>query len=196
MSTLSASSTLSRRYAESFLNVADEKKATESVAQDLKTLQDLYAGSEDFRRYVRSPLIERKDKQKAAEAIGQKAGLQDITVNFLKLLAQNRRLQALPSIIDAAFTLMAERAGRVAGTITSAYPVEPSAIADVEKALKQATGQDVALQPLTDKALIGGIVVQVGSRIFDASVRRKLDRLKQKLKNPGSALNAAEQDAA
>jgi F-type H+-transporting ATPase subunit delta len=170
------------RYAQALFDLALETKALDAVDADLKALKAMRAESEDLRRVLSSPGYSAEDKGKALLAIGQKAELNQTTLNFLGVLAANRRASALPSVIASFEALSAAHRGVVAAEVTTAIKLTAAQIKGVKAALVQALGQDPEITTLVDPSILGGLKVKVGSRLFDASLRTKLDSLKFALK--------------
>jgi F-type H+-transporting ATPase subunit delta len=141
--------------------------------------------STDLRRLVRSPVLTRADQGKAMAAVLQQAGVSDLVRRFVALVAENRRLFALVDMIDAYLGELARRRGEVTATVTSAVPLSDAQTAAVTEALKRAVGGKVAVDLKTDASLIGGLVVKVGSRMIDSSLKSKLQRLQLAMKGVG-----------
>lgn len=176
---------LAGRYATALFELADETDALDAVAADLSALQTLLDDSADLARMVRSPVISRDEQGKAMTAILSKAGAQDLTVKFAGLLAANRRLFALTDIIAGFQTLLAAHRGEIAADIASAAPLSDSQTTAIKDALAKAMGSDVLLRTRVDPDLLGGLVVKVGSRMIDNSLRAKLQSLKLAMKGVG-----------
>ena len=176
---------LAARYATALYGLADEQKALDVVAADLKSLQAMIDSSDDFRRFIKSPVLSRADQSKAIKALWDKAALSGLTQKFLGLAAANRRLFALPSIIAAYLDLLATRRGEVTADVTSAVPLSDSQMLAITAALKQTVGRTVSLTSKIDASILGGLIVRVGSRMVDSSIKSKLQRLKLAMKGVG-----------
>lgn len=176
---------LAARYAAALFELADEAKQLDSVAADLKTVKAMIDGSADLRRLVRSPVLTRAEQGKAMAAVLQQAGVGDLLRRFVALVAENRRLFALVDMIDAYLAELARRRGEVTATVTSAIALTEAQTASVTDALKRAVGGKVAVELRTDPSLIGGLVVKVGSRMIDNSLKSKLQRLQLAMKGVG-----------
>jgi F-type H+-transporting ATPase subunit delta len=176
---------LAARYAAALFERADEAKQLDSVAADLKTVKAMIEESADLRRLVRSPVLTRADQGKAVAAVLQRAGVSDLVRRFVALVAENRRLFALVDMIDAYLGELARRRGEVTATVTSAVPLSDAQTAAVTDALKRAVGGKVAVDLKIDASLIGGLVVKVGSRMIDSSLKSKLQRLQLVMKGVG-----------
>lgn len=166
------------RYATALVDIAEDNKKIDSVEKDLHDLQAMIAASDDLQTLIASPLLSRSQQQAAVEALGKKAKFQDITVNFLALLAQNRRLGMVQAIITAVHDMMSKRRGEVSAKVQSAFKLSPAQEKALRAALEKAVGKSVAIQVDVEKDLIGGMVVTMGSQMIDDSVKRKLERLK------------------
>ena len=176
---------IAERYATALYELADGDKALDAVADDLTSLREIIAGSDDLLRMLRSPLLQRDEQAKAMTAILEKAGGSDLTRRLVGVVAENRRLFALPAIIDAFLRQLAERRGEVTAEVTSAVKLKDKQIEAVTDALKKSVGGKVAVDLKVDPALIGGLVVKVGSRMVDSSVRTKLQKLQLAMKGTG-----------
>ena len=170
------------RYASALFELATEEKATEVVSRQLSTFQSAIDQSEDLSRLVRSPVFSSEDQVSALGAVAGQLGITGTTLNFLKLVAKNRRLSVIPDMIKAFATLLAASKGEVAGEVTSAEPLSATQLADLKAALKSALGRDVALTTRVDSSLLGGLIVKVGSRMMDNSLKTKLQTLKIAMK--------------
>ncbi|MCB2107422.1 MAG: F0F1 ATP synthase subunit delta [Rhodobacteraceae bacterium] len=176
---------LAARYASALYDLADQEGSLDAVAADLKGVKQLIADSEDFRRFLKSPVISRTEQSKGIAAIAAKAGFNALTVKFLGLVAANRRLFALVGMIDAFLATLARRRGEVSAEVTSAVPLSEQQSNALASALKQTVGRAVALSAKVDPAILGGLVVKVGSRMVDSSLKSKLQRLKLVMKGVG-----------
>lgn len=173
------------RYASALHDLAEETGAVEAVASDLDDLAAALAASPDLARVVKSPTFSAEAQSAALEGLAKKMKLKPTTLNFLKLVARNRRLAALPDMIAAYKAIMAERRGILTAEVTSAIELKAAQRDALAKALKDSMGKDVVVDAKVDPALIGGLVVRVGSRMIDTSLRTKLSSLKIALKEVG-----------
>lgn len=170
------------RYARALFDLAIETKTLDAVEADLKALTAARDTSADLRRVLASPIYSAEDKGKALTAIAVKAEFNDTTCKFVGLLAANRRAAALPAVIEAFARLSAAHRGVVAAEVTSAVKLTAAQAKGVKAALAQALGKEPEITTRVDPAILGGLKVKVGSRLFDASLRSKLDSLKFALK--------------
>ncbi len=173
---------LADRYAAALFDLADERKALDAVAGDLQGLRAMLRDSGDLRRLIRSPVLTREEQGKAIAALAEKAGIATLTRNFLGLLAQNRRLFALPEMIESYLHRLAEKRGEVTAHVVSAQDLSPAQREAVNEQLRKAVGRKVAVDIEVDPSLLGGLVVKVGSRMVDASLKSKLHRLQLAMK--------------
>lgn len=176
---------LAARYAAALFELADERKALDEVASDLKTLHAMIADSEDLRRLLRSPVLTRAEQSKAMTALLTQSGTGELVRRFVGLVAQNRRLFVLPQMIQAFLDELALRRGEVSAEVVSALPLDAAQTSAVTEALRRAVGGKVAVTTKTDPSLIGGLVVKVGSRLVDSSIKTKLARLQLSMKGVG-----------
>jgi F-type H+-transporting ATPase subunit delta len=170
------------RYAQALFELADEAGALAFVEGDLKGLKDMTAESADLRRLIQSPAFTPSEKGRALSAIAEKAKLNPLTTKFLGLLAANARTSALPAVTTAFETLAAAKRGAVAAEVTTAVKLTAAQQKGVAAALRQALGKDPEITTRIDPAILGGLKVRVGSRLFDSSLKTRLDQLKFALK--------------
>ncbi len=170
------------RYATALFDLALEEKALDSVRADLDRFDELVAGSADLNRLVRSPVFTADEQVKALEKILQQAGIGGLAANFIKLVASNRRLFAIRGIIKAFRALVTTHKGEVSASVTVAEKLSDTHRAELKKTLDSLTGKDVDLQVEVDPAIIGGLVVKLGSRMVDSSLRTKLNSIKTAMK--------------
>ncbi|MFN3521103.1 MAG: F0F1 ATP synthase subunit delta [Phenylobacterium sp.] len=178
----SKSSNVGGRYAQALFDLASDENKIAKVEADLKSLKAMIADSNDLRVLLASPAFGADDKAKGLGAIAEKAGLDSTTRKFLGLLAANGRASALSAVISAFEALSAEARGVVSAEVVSALPLSPAQAKGVAAALRQALGKDPEISTRVDPSILGGVKVKVGSRLFDASLRSKLDSLKFALK--------------
>ena len=171
-----------QRYAQSLFELTIEGNQLTAVEADLKSLKAMYADSADLRRLVASPAFSAQDKAKGLAAITQKAGFQPLTSKFIGLVATNGRAGDLMGAITAFSEMSAKHRGVVAAEVTSATALTSAQLQGVQTALAQALGKTPELSTRIDPSILGGVKVRVGSRLFDASLRSKLDSLKFALK--------------
>ena len=176
---------IAERYASALYELADESKALDQVAADLKAIRAMMASSADLMRLIRSPVLGRSEQAKAVSALADKAGFSGLTSRFLGALASNRRLFALASVIDAFLAELARRRGEATADVTSAVALTPAQTQALEEALKSVVGSKVSVDLKVDQSLIGGLVVRVGSRMIDTSLATKLRRLRLAMKGVG-----------
>lgn len=173
------------RYATALFELAIESKKLKDVEADLKSFKSMLDGSADLKHLVLSPVFSSDQQQDAIEAIAKKAKFSGITANFLALIARNRRLFAVGDMIRAFSALTAAHRGEVTADVTSATKLSPEQTKALKASLKTSLGKDVQLIAKVDPALIGGLVVKVGSRMIDTSLRTKLDNLQYAVKEVG-----------
>jgi F-type H+-transporting ATPase subunit delta len=166
------------RYASALFELANESSKLSDVEKDLVTFQGLLDESSDLVRLVRSPVIAADDQARAIAVIVDKAGIGGLAANFLKLVSSNRRLFVIQDIIKAYRTLAAKARGEIAAEVTSAVPLSDEQVAALKETLKASMGKDVTLQSRVDPSLLGGLIVKVGSRMIDSSLKTKLQNIK------------------
>jgi F-type H+-transporting ATPase subunit delta len=173
---------LGARYATALYELADEHKALDAVAGDLRALRGLIDESADLKRLIRSPVLTRAEQGKAIAALAERAGFQGLVRNILGLMAKNRRLFVLPDVINAYLSELAARRGEVTAQVISAQALSDAQRAALDERLRRAIGGKVAIETRVDPSLLGGLIVKLGSRMVDASLSSKLHRLQLAMK--------------
>ncbi len=173
---------LSGRYATALFELAEEQAALDRVAEDLGRLQSMIEDSADLRRMLTSPLIGRGETSAAVSAIAEQAEFSDTTRKFLGLMAAKRRLGTLPRVIRDFGALLAARRGETTASVVSAAELTEAQGEALAEALRRGVGTEVRVDMRVDPALLGGMVVKVGSRMVDSSLRTKLERLRLAMK--------------
>lgn len=176
---------VAERYATSLFELAVESDSIDKVASDLSDFETMLGESADLKRLVESPAFSADEQFRAIGALCDKAGIVGLVGNFLRVVARNRRLFAVPGIIRAYREMVAKHRGETRADVTSAHKLTSGQEADLSAALKAVTGKDVAIDIKVDPSLLGGLVVQIGSRQIDTSLRTKLSTLKLALKEVG-----------
>ncbi|HWZ66968.1 MAG TPA: F0F1 ATP synthase subunit delta [Stellaceae bacterium] len=176
---------LAERYAAALFDLADERRMLDDVASDLRQLQAMLAASTDLTRLVRSPILTRGAQGKAIAALVERAGFTPLVRDFLAVVARNRRLFAVPAMIEAYLRNLAERRGEVTAEVSAAQPLSEPQLAQLSEQLRRSVGRRVSVDVRVDPGLIGGMIVKLGSRMIDGSVRSKLQRLQLAMKSIG-----------
>ena len=176
---------VSGRYATALFELARDEKSIDAVKADLDRFDALLAESDDLRRLVRSPVFSADTQLKALNAVLDRAAITGIAANFLKVLTRNRRLFAVSDVIRAFRALVAKFKGEATADVTVAEKLSDRNLDALKTALKSVTGKDVALNVNVDPAIIGGLVVKLGSRMVDSSLRTKLNSIKHAMKEAG-----------
>ena len=171
------------RYATALFELARDNKAVDAVKKDLDQFDALASGSADLNRLVRSPVFGADEQLKALSAILAKAGITGLAANFLRVITTNRRLFAVRDMIRAYRALVARHKGEVTAQVTVAEKLNDKNLDALKSALKPVTGgKDIDLEVEVDPAIIGGMIVKVGSRMVDSSLRTKLNSIKFAMK--------------
>ena len=173
---------LSGRYATALFELAMERNSIDSIAADLAQLEVMISKSEELRHLIHSPLFSRDAQRKALSALSEKAGLSEVVRNTLGVIAENRRLFALEDVIKSYRALVSEHRGEIEARVTSAGALSGGQRDALESALKKTIGSTVTITTEVDPDLLGGMVVRVGSRMIDSSLRTKLQRLQLAMK--------------
>jgi F-type H+-transporting ATPase subunit delta len=176
---------VSGRYATALFELARDEKSIDAVKADLERFDAMLLDSADLKRLVRSPVFSSDVQSKALSAVLDKAGISGISANFLKVLTANRRLFAVDQVIRAFRALVAKFKGEATADITVAEKLSDKNLDALKAALKSVTGKDVSLEVKVDPSIIGGLVVKLGSRMVDSSLRTKLNSIKHAMKEAG-----------
>lgn len=171
-----------QRYAQALFDLAKDENAVAPIEADLKALKAAIGESADLRRLIASPAFDAEDKAKGINAIAKAAGFNATTRKFLGLVAANRRTSHLLPIISSFEKLSADWRGVVSAEVVTALPLSAAQSKGVAAALRTALGKDPEISTRVDPSILGGIKVRVGSRLFDASLKSRLDSLKFALK--------------
>jgi F-type H+-transporting ATPase subunit delta len=173
------------RYATALFELARDQGALDAVAADLTQITALVTESGDLRRLLRSPVIGRAEQGRAVAALLERAGIGELTRRFVGVTAANRRLFALEAMIAAFRAQLARFRGEVTAVVSSAQELTPAQRESVDGALRRVLGSKVSIETRIEPALLGGLVVRVGSRMFDSSLQSKLQRLQLAMKGAG-----------
>lgn len=183
--TASISSSIAARYAQALFDLSKEDSALATLEQDTDALSNALDVSEELRAAIASPLHRREEMAGTMRALGDKAGLSQLTTNTLVLLAEKRRTFVLPQFVAALQARIAEEKGEVTADVISAKPLSDAQKSELAATLKQTVGKDIKLNSTVDERLIGGLVVKVGSRMIDTSIKTKLANLQNAMKEVG-----------
>jgi len=173
---------VSGRYATALFELARDEKSIDAVKADLDAFGAMLADSDDLKRLVRSPVFTADAQSRALAAVLDKAGISGISANFLKVLTANRRLFAVGDVIRAFNALVAKFKGEATADVTVAEALSDKNLDTLKAALKSVTGKDVSLNVKVDPSIIGGLVLKLGSRMVDSSLRTKLNAIKIAMK--------------
>ncbi|MEO0677440.1 MAG: F0F1 ATP synthase subunit delta [Pseudomonadota bacterium] len=181
----SISNGIAGRYATAVFELAKEGKDLKSLEADVSALAEAMEASDDLRGFFSSPVYTREEMGQAAVAIAEKAGFSETMKNTLALMAQNRRLFAVPNFVARVKELIAEEKGEVTAEVTTAKALTKTQADKLAKTLKAQVGKDVNVEASVDESLIGGMIVKVGSRMVDTSIKSKLAALQNTMKEVG-----------
>lgn len=173
---------LAGRYALAVFELAQEERAVEAVAADFATLKQLMAESPDLTRLVRAAVFSREEQAAGMNGVLHRMEAAPLTRRFILLLASKRRLFALPDIIRAYSSLVAKQKGEMSAQVTSARPLSDDETAELKSILRSKLSKDVNLETRVDPSLLGGLIVKVGSRMIDSSLRTKLNGLRMAMR--------------
>jgi len=173
---------LSGRYATALFELARDENTLDKVGASLATLKQALADSGDLKRLVTSPLVSRAQAGKAVAGLVKPLKLDPLTAKFLGVLAENRRLGALGPIIRDFNTLSARHRGETSAQVITAHPLDKGQMAALTARLKSIVGSEVAVDATVDPNILGGLIVRLGSRQIDGSIRTKLNALATAMK--------------
>ena len=175
-------SSMPGRYAGALFELAEAQSKVADVEGDLANLQSLLDESPDLQRLIASPVFTSEDQGKALSAVAEKAQISPLTGNFLQVVARNRRLFALPQMIKAFKSLAASSRGEVTAEVISAEPLTDAQATELKDTLRASVGKNIMLDARVDSSILGGLIVKVGSRMVDSSLRTKLSAIRAGLK--------------
>ena len=178
----SISTGIAERYAQAVFDLSRDAGDLGKLEADVTALDDAVKASSDLRDVLVSPMITREDQGRALTALADKMGLGDVLANTLRLMAAKRRLFVVPNMIAVLKDMIAEEKNEVTAEVRSAKALTKAQSDKLAETLKSSTGRDVNLDVTVDEALIGGLVVKVGSQMIDTSIRAKLDALQNTMK--------------
>lgn len=184
-SSLTGVDIIAGRYATALFELASDERAVDAIEADIEALRSMLDESSEFVRFLRSPVLSRSDQEKAITALADKAGLKIMTRNFLAVLARKRRLARLPGIVTAFRALVAESRGEVTAEVRTAQELTAAQNKALSDALTKALKSQVKMNVTVDPSLLAGLMVKIGSRMIDGSLRSKLNRLKISMKGVG-----------
>ena len=173
---------LAGRYASALFDLASEAGTVTAIESDLEKLDEALGESAELRALIRNPEVSREQIGKILAGVGSYLGLSDLTKNFLGVLAENRRAAELPAMIRAFHAIAAAQRGEVTAEVASAHALTDEQLSTLEAKLRAREGRTVKLKTSVDPALLGGLVVTVGSKRIDGSIRTRLNSLAQAMK--------------
>jgi F-type H+-transporting ATPase subunit delta len=176
---------VAERYASALFELAKDQGKQGQVEQDLAKFQGLLDTSEDLRHLVTSPVFSAEAQGRAVAAVADKAGIGGLSANFFKVLASNRRLFAVSDMVKSYRAIAARARGEVSAEVSSARPLSDAQLQALRDQLKASVGKDVSITAKVDTSLLGGLVVKVGSKMIDSSLKTKLEQLKVAMKGTG-----------
>ena len=182
---VSMSQSIAGRYAQAVFDIAKEDGGLDALAQQTEDLGSALKDSADLRALISSPIYTRDDQSRAIAALSQRMGLSPVLANTLQLMARNRRLFVLPQLARQLQALIAEERGEVTAEVTSAVALTDDQQTRLRDTLAQKSGKKVKLNTRVDEALIGGMIVKLGSQMIDSSIRSKLASLQNAMKEVG-----------
>jgi F-type H+-transporting ATPase subunit delta len=183
---MSSSASLAKRYVKALFELADAMGKIDVIAHNLANMDNMISESDDLRNVIMSSAMSRDDQAKIMQAVLTKSGADDLMIKFVGTICKNGRLFALPQMIKSFLADLAKRRGEISAEVISAVPLDASHEADIMEAIASVTKSDkIALETSVDPSLIGGLVVRIGSRMIDTSIKTKLNRLEAAMKGVG-----------
>ena len=181
----STASGVAGRYALAVFDLVKESKSLKALEADVAALESALGASSDFRALIASPVYSREDQAQAVAALASKMKLSGVLANTLGLMASNRRLFVLPQMLGSLRAMIADEKGEVTAEVSAAAELSAAQASKLAATLKKSVGKDVKLNIAVDESLIGGLVVKVGSKMIDTSIRSKLATLQNAMKEVG-----------
>lgn len=182
---------IARRYATAFFELASEQSQIDQISKDLAAVETLLASGGDIEQLVNNTTLRRADQVKALLAVAKHLKLSPLTEKLLGTVAENRRLPELAGIVAAAQALISDARGEVTADVTAAQALDQTQIDSIAASLKKGLGKDVQVRLHVDPAIMGGLIVKVGSKLIDSSVATKLERLHRALRNNSDSSDKA-----
>ena len=176
---------LAERYAAALFELADERHELDAVANDMCELRAMLQASGDLLRLVRSPVLSRAEQGKAMAALAADAKLSKLSADFIAIVARNRRLFAVPAMIEAYLNKLAERRGEVTAEVIAAQQLTKAQEDALGEQLRRVVGGRVTMDVRVDPSLLGGMIVKIGSRMVDGSLKGQLQRLQLSMRGIG-----------
>ena len=176
---------LAERYAAALFELADERRELDTVAGDMRELRAMLQGSADLMRLVRSPVLSRAEQGKAMAALAADAKLSKLSADFIAIVARNRRLFAVPGMIEAYLNKLADRRGEVTAEVVAAQELTKAQEDALGEQLRRVVGSRVTVDVRVDPSLLGGMIVKIGSRMVDGSLKGQLQRLQLSMRGIG-----------
>ncbi len=182
---VSISRGIAARYATAVFELAKESKTIESLDGDVAVLSAALSESDDLNALISSPVVSREQSAAAIAGLAKKAKLSDVISNTLALMAQKRRLFVLPQLVLALEAMLADERGEVTAEVVSAKALTKTQETKLTKSLSEQFGKTVTLNATVDEAIIGGLIIKVGSKMIDTSIASKLNSLQNAMKEVG-----------
>lgn len=177
---------IAKRYAKAFFELVQEQGQIDVIEKDLGVMASLCDSGEDFAAFIDNPSLKRGDQAKALVEISKHLKLSPLSLKLLGTLAEKRRLPEMKAVVEATLSLIAEHKGEVTAEVIAAQALDQKQISEIAGHLKKILGKDVRVNLSVNDEIIGGLIVKIGSRLIDSSVRTKLERLHRALKNTNS----------
>jgi F-type H+-transporting ATPase subunit delta len=173
---------LARRYAKALFEIGNAQHNIEHVGADIKAIAAALKESTELASVLSSPAIRRSERRKVVDAIVARIGVRPVVKNFVELLLDHERFNALPAIARELDAMIEAKAGRVRAEVTSAKPLDPAQLSQITAALEKLSGKKVTIAKREDPELLGGVVAKVGDVVYDGSLRTQLAQLRDQLK--------------
>lgn len=181
----SISSGIAERYATAVFEIARDSNGLAALESGIADLSQSLADSQDLNDLIASPVVSRTVQAQAMAAVSAKMGLSPVLQNMLGLMAEKRRLFVLPQLVQHLQSMIADHKGEVAVEVTSAKALTAAQTEKLAETLKARVGKDININATVDESLVGGLVIKVGSKMIDTSIRSKLNSLQNAMKEVG-----------
>jgi len=178
---LSGSSTIAKRYARAFFDIAAEENRYEEYYGELLKFSSIVEESGDLKDFLDNPIFDNDDKKAVVKTVLDKISLSGIAANFLNLLADKQRINALPEIVQCYREMMDEALKKVRVQVKTAFPLSVELSDGLAKSLENLTGKQVEMTIEEDPSLLGGVVVKVGDTLYDGSIKSQLNKIRNLL---------------
>ncbi len=172
---------IARRYAKALFSITKNEKETEAIKKELETLSNLIETNREIKNFIFNPIFGKEDKEKVLTGVLQKIGGADITKNFIKLLLKKDRIKYLREIVENLSMLIIEKQNKKKAVVITTAKLTDASLSKIKSRLSDITKKDVELEERVDDSIIGGVMIQVGSLVYNGSIKTQLENIKNRL---------------